>query len=428
MFPHCNQDPSPQTLAVIIKMKHFLLIFLIAYYLPNNVKSDSSSSEEDSAESSEELFEVENIKSNSNIKSSENHMECVDFIKIEEVESCFSAKCKAECVAANSKIAGVSQLAPESCSWGCDNQISTFKAAQAAFRKTSAELLLGTSVDKCWDGCIERSYELDQTSCISGCEAMRKIQKKQLRSNKEIEQPEQKPVETNEIFQEELKESKDIANENKEQILDDSGNGVRTFILLHPMDQQHAYQAYNVMMNIVQNMFEKMDAMDNIDDTKQVGGGWRDDRRQLRIPQYQPRVAALTSPSDQASEVYDNVVDSLGNLKDKIQETISQPEFKQNFFYCLMAICCFLLLSALYDSCAEDHAPETEGDHFLLKDKAATVKLPTYEDCIKADKYVASDIKESKDAKDVGDVGNMTKTDLCLSFSVVLDDEEPLQK
>ena len=49
------------------------------------------------------------------------------------------------------------------------------------------------------------------------------------------------------------------------------------------------------------------------------------------------RVAALTSPGDQASEVYGKVVDSLGDLKTKIQETISRPEFKENLFYCLMS-------------------------------------------------------------------------------------------
>ena len=30
-------------------------------------------------------------------------------------------------------------------------------------------------------GCIERFSELDQTSCISGCETMRKIQRKQVK-------------------------------------------------------------------------------------------------------------------------------------------------------------------------------------------------------------------------------------------------------
>eukprot|EP00090_Calanus_glacialis_P007690 TRINITY_DN16132_c0_g1_i5.p1 TRINITY_DN16132_c0_g1~~TRINITY_DN16132_c0_g1_i5.p1 ORF type:complete len:328 (+),score=93.38 TRINITY_DN16132_c0_g1_i5:137-1120(+) len=315
-------------------MKHFLVIFLVTCYLSNNVKSDSSSSEEDSAESSEELFGIENI----NIKS-EDQLECIDFIKIEEVESCFAAKCKAECVAINGKIAGASQLAPESCSWGCMNQISTFKASQDAFRKTSAELLLGTSVDRCWDGCIERSSELDQTSCISGCETMRKIQKKQLTSKKQVEQTEVKPVETNELFQEkhdEPQESKNNARADKEGIQEEPAHVVRTYILLHPMDQQHAFQAYNMMFNIVQKMFQKMDDMNNSDDDKQVGAGWKDDRRQLRIPQYQPRVAALTSPGDQASEVYNKVVDSLDNLKGKIQEAVSRPEFKENVFYCLM--------------------------------------------------------------------------------------------
>ena len=55
------------------------------------------------------------------------------------------------------------------------------------------------------------------------------------------------------------------------------------------MDQQHAFQAYNMMFNIVQKMFQEMDDMNNSDDDKQVGAGWKDDRRQLRIPQYQPR-------------------------------------------------------------------------------------------------------------------------------------------
>merc|ERR1712106_350899 len=128
----------------------------------------------------------------------------------------------------------------------------------------------------------------------------------------------------------------------------------------HPMDQQHAYQAYNVMMNIVQQMFQEMDNMDNADNDNQMKAGWRDDRRQLRIPQYQPKVAALTSAEGEASKVYNKVVDSLDNLKGKIQETISQPAFKENMFYCLMTICCFLLLTALYDNCTEKPTAETE--------------------------------------------------------------------
>ena len=67
-------------------------------------------------------------------------------------------------------------------------------------------------------------------------------------------------------------------------------------------------------------------------------------------------------------------------------------------------------------------------DHFLLPDKSNTVKLPTYEDCIKADKYLAVDLKDTKDSEDMKEAADVIKTDLSLSFSVVLDDEEPLHK
>jgi len=409
-------------------MNYFLVFFLVIWCFSNNVKSDESSSEE-SDESSEESFEDKYIKS-------DEHLECVDYLKVEEVESCFAKKCKSECVASNLKTAGVTKkFVPESCKWGCKNQISSFKKAQVAFPRTSAELLLGSAVDKCWDGCIDGTSESDQVSCISGCETMRKIQRKQLRSN--VENP-RRVADPNDVL--EIPNAKFYGTDEKktnlkaidnlktlDQNKEEPGH-IKTYILWHPMDQQHAYQAYNVMMNIVQQMFQEMDDMDKADNDNQMKGGWKDDRRQLRIPQYQPRVAALTSAEGEASKVYNKVVDSLDSLKGKIQETFSQPASKEYMFYCLMTICCFLLLTALYDSCTEKSPAETEEDHFLLPDKSNTVKLPTYEDCIKADKYLAVDLKDTKDSEDMKEVADVTKTDLSLSFSVVLDDEEPLHK
>lgn len=57
----------------------------------------------------------------------------------------------------------------------------------------------------------------------------------------------------------------------------------------HPMSQQQAYQAFNVMFNLAQKMFEDMDDLDNLDNKKGTLRGWQDDRRQLRIPQYHPQ-------------------------------------------------------------------------------------------------------------------------------------------
>merc|ERR1711862_857374 len=108
---------------------------------------------------------------------------------------------------------------------------------------------------------------------------------------------------------------------------------LRTYILWHPMSQQQAYQAFNVMFNLAQKMFEDMDDLDNLDNLDNKKGtlrGWQDDRRQLRIPQYHPQVAALTSIDDEATDVYDKVVDSISDLKNKIQETVTEPAFKEN--------------------------------------------------------------------------------------------------
>ena len=56
-----------------------------------------------------------------------------------------------------------------------------------------------------------------------------------MNSNKEVKRTEAKFLETNELFEEKLDESnerKNNANEDKEQIQDDTGNVVRTYILV----------------------------------------------------------------------------------------------------------------------------------------------------------------------------------------------------
>ena len=57
----------------------------------------------------------------------------------------------------------------------------------------------------------------------------------QLRTNKQVEQTEAKPVETNEAFQEKINESKesnDDENEVKNEIQEEPGHVVRTYILV----------------------------------------------------------------------------------------------------------------------------------------------------------------------------------------------------
>merc|ERR1711915_818932 len=116
---------------------------------------------------------------------------------------------------------------------------------------------------------------------------------------------------------------------------------VRTYIMWEPVGQQRALEMYNSMMSLAQYLFQQMDDLELNDEARTARAGWRDDRRQLRIPALHPRASALTSEGE---EVYEKVTNSLGSFKDRVLETVSSPEFKQNLFYCLLTICCFLLL------------------------------------------------------------------------------------
>merc|ERR1719154_789875 len=179
---------------------------------------------------------------------------------------------------------------------------------------------------------------------------MRRIQRQQFREAAESKQNEEEAdtFETDNSDDDNSKVKNDI--ETHLQVPEDSqpeSGHVRTYVLLHPVGQASAFQTYNMMMSIVQKMFQEMESMDTMEDGRKITGGWKDDRRQLRFPQFQPRFSALTSQDDDdIDSVYNQAVNTLETVKGKIQETISSPEFKENLFYVLMTVCCFLLLSA----------------------------------------------------------------------------------
>ena len=78
-------------------MKQFLVIALVTCSFVT-CDSDQSSSQE-SYESSEELFGEPKY-----------HMQCVDFVNAEDVESCFAKKCEAECATSNIRVAKGSKV------------------------------------------------------------------------------------------------------------------------------------------------------------------------------------------------------------------------------------------------------------------------------------------------------------------------------
>merc|ERR1711915_835291 len=315
---------------------------------------------------------------------------------VEDMEACFAGRCKIECTITNLKLAKESsKQVPKSCRLGCESQIATLKAAQIDFPKTSAELLLGTSMDRCWDECIERGNHLDQTSCISGCEIMRRIQKEQVKFTEKKEDEETRNKLQKKI-KEDVKEKKEGEAAAQPEEENKPMHVVRTYIMWEPVGQQRALEMYNSMMSLTQYLFQQMDDLELNDEGRPARAGWRDDRRQLRIPALHPRASALTSEGE---EVYEKVTDSLRSFKDRVLETLSSPEFKQSLFYCLLTICCFLLLLALYDNCVDDSKEEDDEEEVVLPEKGVMVKLPSYEECIMADKYPVKDMKKAMEIR-----------------------------
>merc|ERR1712126_413135 len=82
----------------------------------------------------------------------------------------------------------------ELCIKGCKLQTEAFIDIKERFSKTLPSLLLGSALDRCWEDCAAKYKSPSPSACTSGCDNMRKIQKKQLenlaqeskQTNKEI--------------------------------------------------------------------------------------------------------------------------------------------------------------------------------------------------------------------------------------------------
>merc|ERR1712112_85919 len=68
----------------------------------------------------------------------------------------------------------------ELCTKGCKLQTEAFIDIKERFSKTLPSLLLGSALDRCWEDCAGKYKSPSPSACTSGCNNMRKIQKKQL--------------------------------------------------------------------------------------------------------------------------------------------------------------------------------------------------------------------------------------------------------
>jgi len=283
----------------------------------------------------------------------------------------------------------------EACQLGCKQQQKSLSALQKIFQNTKPDLLVGNAIDKCWDGCQQIIDTSLQESCIIGCDKMKFIQRKMIKSGKmAIVEKFDKKENVNDKS-DESKEVPPVKNEVNLQGADNEGKSF-TYVLWSPgRSYFDAMQTYMNMMNIMDSMFQNIDTMDTDDSINDMKQGWKGDRRQLRIP---ARAAALTEDNDNFSKFYDQIAESLTNIKNKVEATVSTPGFQEYLFYILFCITGVMILQSLFGILFSSQEPQQTVDHFYLPPAGPLPpKLPTYDECMKDSQKLCVELTQQEE-------------------------------
>jgi len=356
-----------------------------------------------------------------------------DFILTEDASE---TKCVKLCFMRQSSKIKETPGQEEECQKGCKSQKREFKSMQEKFQKTEPSLLLGSSLDHCWEGCQ------NVPQCIDGCNIMRTLLITQLNEAKEQAALSDLAAKEDEVEKKEKEFNKEAADKEQELsitgkdreesdfVLETSaGDGIEkphvwTYVLWRPsfsadglpsLTQEDARESYAQMVRLIKKLMGGWEMPDDqvfeLPGGQQQRGGWRDDRMQLKIPE--ETAAAAMARSEEDGSFYSQLTQSLGNVREQVQNTFRAPGFQQDLYYILIGLSGFLLITTALNSVfsRREQQPIVE-DHYFLNGKTAGAKLPTYEDCIKADRELVMDITNQED---------YTKKNLALPTFVVLE-------
>jgi len=170
----------------------------------------------------------------------------------------------------------------------------------------------------------------------------------------------------------------------------EKGNSYYSYVLWRPsvLDDSGIMKTeknYHNLMVTIKNLFNGEEEEEEKEE-KIEKQGRNDDIKQLDLP----RISALISRDEPT--VYDNFVDTVHNLKVTVNDVASRPEVKDNMFYIIMGLTGFLLLAFLNENLFKKPKPRNVQNHYLLPNTGAAPKLPTYDECMKAEKNLLVNI------------------------------------
>jgi len=374
-----------------------LLIFIAAscLFVDASYKGDSSNSEESSEESQEVAVEEGN-------KNNAMGQEDIDDVA-EDGDDDMTDDCANRCVQQELRNNNLyTQNMDKACRSGCTSQASIVSDMKVKYPQTAPRLLLGAAVDDCWNSCLKEDPPQGQF-CMTGCSAMKSIQikkssseaRQELDDSRSLDEELKKEILSyktnaeNEESKTGLKAQEDVNISGNIELASKNDNAAEdSEIAIKPIMRITLIRSTNFddyindyWSSVWRQLLQDVQSPEYPD----MCGGQRDDNRQLAWPFPYSGPQAMTAEEDETSSLYVQVSSSLKDLRDNIEMATGSAGFHEHLFYFLLGLSGLLMLSSVINSAICPKRSESEDHFYLPPGEALPVKLPSYDECIKAD-------------------------------------------
>merc|ERR1711862_671964 len=229
------------------------------------------------------------------------------------------------------------------------------------------------------------------TSCTTGCNQMRKLQKQKVANEEHLSSEESN--ESSEPDNQPIRREQAASSTNQKTESDSDVPVVRTYVLWRNFDTNNVFgdreYFYKSVMKMMGSLFENIESLDddNYDYNDDVGG-YKNDREQLNIPTIQ-KSQRWFSPLSQSPEAtsdrwMEDVKTEASKIVQQMKTTLQSPQTREILYYVLVVTSACMLLTAMLDICQiKKTKPQLNLEEEYYSDEGLTkTKLPTYEQCM----------------------------------------------
>merc|ERR1719186_1616290 len=362
-------------------------------------------------------------------------------------------QCLVKCRAAE-----VGSLEKRPCSDGCKKQATALEGLKVQFPKTQLQYLLGTALDKCWEGCGKYMEDLNpmhikkgpsnRELCKIGCSSMQKLQRNSYKESdtsseesKESSEEDGKSSEEDGKSSEEIKKPVDNKKKAPKKALEDIP--IENTFLSNMIDSKkdededesqfgtwHVYviRPWSDLNTRVTENFGYMD------DVRKQLMDWAMGEGEFSQPQADSFIPSLRSHSETApqrppttfsskassaltnlkagasttfhdfkvgassafTQIRKGASRAFKDFKTEVGTTLAGNSVMSNLTWILIGSGMVVILASIFSWIYDAIFPpkiQDDGDYYKLHGGASPPALPSYEDCVKADRASLTDVE-----------------------------------